>query len=99
MEADLKEIYRLTKENNKMLHSLKRHAFWGGMFKLLLYALALGVPVWLYFTYVAPVVKQVEATVTSATGKKTELEGLFAEWMQFLEQAKDRMQGASSSAQ
>ena len=98
MDPQLKEIYRLTKENNAMLHSLKRHAFWGGMLRLFLYVLALGVPIWLYFTYLAPVVQQIETTVTSASGKKTELEGQFAEWMQILSRFKDTMQGAPSAS-
>ncbi len=99
MEPDLREIYRLEKENNKMLRSLKRQAFWGGLFKLVLFLLALGVPIWLYFTYLAPVVKQIEATVTTATGRKAELEGQLSEWMALLDQFKEKMQSASGQAQ
>ena len=36
--ADLQEVLRLTKENNKMLHKMRRNAFWGGVIKFVLYA-------------------------------------------------------------
>ncbi len=82
-----------------MLHSMKRRAFWGGLFKLALYLLALGIPIWLYFVYLAPIVKQMEATISSATGKKVELEGQLGEWLKMLDQYRERLQGQSSTNQ
>jgi hypothetical protein len=84
----LHEIYRLEKENNKMLRSLKRQAFWGGLFKLAMYLFFLGLPIWLYFSYLAPVIKHMDDTLSAATGKKIQLEGQLADWAQKFESFK-----------
>jgi predicted PurR-regulated permease PerM len=99
MEPDmLREIYRLSRENNQMLHSIKRHAFWGTILKIGLYLLALGIPIWLYFTYLSPIVKQFEETISTATGTKVELQGQFAEWATMFDQFRERFTGGSSTA-
>ena len=50
-QGQQREIYRLVRENNKMLHSMRRNAFWGGVIKFLLYAILLvALPWWLFFT-------------------------------------------------
>jgi len=58
MELNDKELlertYRLARENNKMIHSMRRQAFWGFVFKIILYAIFIGLPIWLYFQYLAP---------------------------------------------
>jgi hypothetical protein len=58
MNPDEKDLldrtYRLTRENNKMLRAMRRNAFIGMIFRILFVALALGVPIWLYFNYLAP---------------------------------------------
>lgn len=95
----MKEIYRLTRENNQMLHSLKRQAFWSGVLKFTLYAVALGLPILLYYVYLSPIVQQFQDTISAATGQSADYQGQLAEWMQLLDQFKERMQGASSSSQ
>ena len=62
------EIYRLVKENNKMLHGMRRTAFWGGLFKLLIWAGLIAAPIWLYATYLAPVVQSLQQTVNQVQG-------------------------------
>ena len=54
----LQETYRLAKENNHMLHAMRRNAFIGGILKLLLYAALLLLPFWFYMTYLNGVVQQ-----------------------------------------
>ena len=95
-EPTLQEIYRLTRENNHMLKSMRRRAFWGGLFRLFLYVAALAIPVWLYFTYLSPIVKQMDAVMTKATGKEVQLEGQFGEWAKLLEQFKDKIPNLSA---
>ncbi len=51
----LKKTYNIALSNNKMLRSMKRAAFWGTIFKLALYAVVLGVPVYLFFTIFQPI--------------------------------------------
>jgi hypothetical protein len=98
----LHEIYQLVRENNKMLHAMRRSAFWGGLFKIALYLLALGIPLWLYFSYLMPVVKQMDATLSAATGQKVQLEGQLNDWVNKFEEYKNKVMNfnnASSSSQ
>lgn len=68
-EHMLEEMYRLTKENNKMLHKMRRNAFWGGLIKILLYVvLFLALPFWLYVTYLAPVLESTMQAVNQIQG-------------------------------
>jgi hypothetical protein len=56
MSPDEKELldrtYRLAKENNQMLRSMRRSAFIGGLIKILIYAAVIGIPIWFYFAYI-----------------------------------------------
>jgi len=55
-EEYLEEIYDLVKENNKLLRAQKRARIFAGVMRVLWMALVVGVPVWLYFTYLQPMV-------------------------------------------
>ncbi len=63
MDADLKtlveESLRLSKENNKMLRSMRRAAVFGFFVRIIFWLTILGVPVYLYVVYLAPVVSSV----------------------------------------
>ena len=41
-----------------MLRGMKRAAFWGTVLKLIIYAVLLGVPVYLYFTIFQPILAE-----------------------------------------
>ena len=69
------EIYRLVKENNKMLHGMRRTAFWGGLFKLLIWAGLIAAPIWLYAIYLAPVVQSLQQTVNQVQGVSSQAQG------------------------
>ncbi len=56
-EQRLEEMYRLVRENNKMLHAQRRGAFIGGVVKLVVWSAMLIIPLWVYMTYLAPVMK------------------------------------------
>lgn len=98
IEADRQmqeEILRLTKENNRMLHSMRRNAFVGGIIKFLFYVFILVVaPLWLYSTYLAPLIQsvqqtmgQVQGTGTKAQGQLAGLEGIFKQFESMLPDA------------
>jgi len=55
-------IYKMVRNNNKMIRSMKRAAFWGTIFKLVLYGVMLGIPVYLYFTFFQPVLADLLGT-------------------------------------
>lgn len=99
MEPDLlKEMYRLTKENNQMLHSLKRQAFWGTVLKVGLYLVALGLPIVLYYVYLSPIVQQFQETISTATGQGADYQGQFGNLMELYEQFKEQF-GSGTSTQ
>ena len=82
------EMYRLTKENNKMLHKMRRNALWGGIIKFLLYAvLFLALPFWLYVTYFAPVLESTMQAVNQIQGTGARAQAQFgsfeAMWKDF----------------
>lgn len=75
MDSDqqvLQETYRLAKENNKMLHAMRRSAFWGGVLKLIIYAVLLLAPLWFYMQYLSPIVSQALKTMQQVQGTGTQ---------------------------
>ena len=52
----LRETYQLSKENNKMLHGMRRRSFLGGLLKLIFWIALIVAPIWFYQTYLSPVV-------------------------------------------
>jgi hypothetical protein len=70
MEPELRDLVKqnleLTKENHRLLKKMRRSALIGGFFKLLWIAVLIGVPVYLYLTFFAPVVQQVTEATQSA---------------------------------
>jgi hypothetical protein len=81
------EIYRLTKDNNRMLHTMRRNAFWGGIIKFVIYALLLLAPIWFYMTYLNSTVEKMLHTIDQIQGTgsaaQTQFQGLEASWREF----------------
>jgi hypothetical protein len=50
----LVENQRLLLENNQLLNKMRRAAVLGGIFKFVWFLILLGLPVYAYFSYVAP---------------------------------------------
>jgi hypothetical protein len=46
-----------------MLHAMRRNAFFGGLFRLVLWIVAVGVPLYLYFVYFQSVVEQLMQSI------------------------------------
>ncbi len=63
-----------------MLHKMRRHAFWGGVLKMIMWAAFILIPIWIYYTYVFPVMKDVMGTFEQVQGvsadAKAQLGGL-----------------------
>jgi len=62
-EELIERTYRITRENNQMLHSMRRSAFLGGIVKLIVWVALLGFPIWLYIQYVNPVLTNLVSAV------------------------------------
>jgi predicted PurR-regulated permease PerM len=94
----LQETYRLAKENNKMLHSMRRNAFWGGLFKILFYLVFFViVPFYLYMQYLAPVVDQALKTMQQVQGSGTQAQLQLQNFQQTLQEIQSKIPGFNSS--
>lgn len=68
-DADkLDDILRLTRENNRMLHSMRRNAFIGGLLRFVVWIALLVIPLWLYMQYVAPVMQSTLSAMQQIQG-------------------------------
>jgi uncharacterized oligopeptide transporter (OPT) family protein len=89
MESDdlLRETYRLTLENNRLLHKMRRSAFWSRWISFIVYGALLVAPIWFYMQYLSPVVDQMYKTVQQVQGTgaqaQAQLTGLQQAWQQF----------------
>jgi len=54
----VEETLTLTRDSNRRLKSMQRAQFWGGVFKLLFWAVVLGLPIILYYYFLQPYVVQ-----------------------------------------
>ena len=79
------ELLRLTKENNKMLHAMRRSAFFGGIFKLLMWAAFIIVPLWLYMQYLAPVMQSMLESYQQLQGTSAKAQAQFGELNTYLQ--------------
>ena len=62
----IKQTYALTRENNRMLHAMRRGAFFGGLLRMIMWLAFIIIPAWLYYVYLAPVMTSALAAMQSA---------------------------------
>lgn len=84
MEQDIRDLIKknieLTEENNKLLRKMRRHALLGGLFKLLWIAAIIGVPVYLYINFLAPILDQVLSAAETVQGVGERVGGVGTEF-------------------
>lgn len=87
-QPSIHEIYRLAKENNKMLHAMRRNSFLGGIVKVIFYILILVIaPLYVYSTYVQPLVANLEQTMQQVQGTNAKAQAQFGSLESMLKQA------------
>jgi len=64
-ERLLRENLALSKQNNYLLRKIRRGALWQTVFSLVYWALLIGIPVYLYYTYLVPSLQGISATYQS----------------------------------
>ena len=90
-DKTLTELLRLTEDNNRMLHKMRRNAFWGGLIKFVLYAfIFVGFPLWIYATYLAPVMDQMLKTYQEIQGTGVKAQAQFGDFQHMLDQLKEK---------
>lgn len=97
MDADkqmLEETYRLAKDNNHMLHSMRRNAFLGGIVKFILYALIFVVaPLWIYTNYVSPLMQEAVKTINQVQGTGNNAQSQLNGLVESLKQLESKIPG------
>ncbi len=94
---DLKEILRLTKENNKMLHKMRRGALMKTIVQLIIYAILLIVPIYFYLTYAAPVVNQMLVTIQQIQGTSAQAQAQFGSFQNMLKSFTDKFKAGTTT--
>ncbi len=70
----LQETLELSRENNRMLRAMRRAAFWGGVFRVIWWAVIIGVPVVLYYYVFQPYIAELQSTYQSVKGGAEQLQ-------------------------
>jgi hypothetical protein len=93
----LRETYRISLENNKMLHRMRRNAFWGGIVRTIVYAALLAAPIWFYLSYLAPVVDKMMNTIQQVQGTSASAQTQFGQLQDAWKQIEARFKPASTT--
>lgn len=64
----LQQTFEMTRDNNRMLHAMRRGAFFGGLFRLVFWVILIGGPIVFYYAYAAPYVDQILAAYAGIRG-------------------------------
>lgn len=65
LERMVKESLQLAKENNRRIRGIQRGMFMGGIIKLLVWGIILGLPIFIYFSLLKPYVDGASNTFES----------------------------------
>ena len=88
-DQTLTEMVRLTRENNRLLHTMRRNAIWGGILKFAFYILVLVIaPLWLYAAYLAPIMSEMMDTYQQVQGTGAKVQAQFSDFQDFFKQLK-----------
>jgi hypothetical protein len=95
----LREIYRLTRENNELLHRARRSAFFWGFIKFILYALLIIAPIWFYITYLNGTVQTMLQDLNRIEGVNSQAQNQFQGFETAVQQLESRFGGSTTTAQ
>lgn len=84
----LDELLRLTKENNKMLHAMRRSAWLGGIFRLISWIALVIIPLWLYMQFIAPVMQSMLQTYEQIQGSSASAQAQLTQMGDYISQFK-----------
>ena len=85
-----KEILRLTQENNRMLHKMRRGAMMKTVLQFAIYAVLLLAPLYIYMEYMAPTVNRMLDTVEQIQGAGTQAQEQFGGFQEMLKNFADK---------
>ncbi len=80
-----------------MLHSMRRSAFWGGLFKVIFWIVIIVAPIWFYSAYLAPVVESFQNTVNQVQGTGAKAQAQLNGFQEVLKQFESKFKSTPSS--
>ncbi len=95
----LREIYRLTRENNELMHRARRSAFFWGFVKFLIYAALLLAPIWFYVTYLNGTVQELLQAANKVEGANTQAQSQLQTFENGFQQLEARFSGSTTTTQ
>lgn len=93
----LLQTYQLAKENNRMLHAMRRHAFISGFVRFIVYAAFIIVPFWLYMQYLSPQVDRILKTMNQVQTTGASAQEQMAEWQKTLKDLQSKIPSLPST--
>ena len=93
----LEENLRLAKENNKILKAMRRDEIMGRIFKLIFFALVIGVPIVLYYYFLQPYITEIRCMYESMQGSVNELQEIRDNVPELPDWAQDLLGGESAA--
>ena len=93
----MKEILRLTQENNAMLHKMRRGAFLKSAFQILFYILLIVIPAYFYLQYMAPMVNQMMTTVQQIQGTGAQAQAQFGSFQEALKTFAEKFKASTTT--
>ncbi len=94
-----RKILELTEDNNRLLRKMRRGAIWGGIFKLIWLAILIGVPVYLYVTFLQPILGDVINTIETVQDTGEQIQGLGSGLGDQLRSFFDQLKGAQDGVE
>ena len=89
------DLLRLTRENNKMLHAMRRSAWLGGIFKLIMWVALVIIPLYFYMQYIAPVMQSMLESYQQIQGTSAKAQAQFGELNTYIQKFQ-QMTGGSA---
>lgn len=91
--------YRLAKENNEMLHSMRRRAFLGGVIRTIIFIALLAAPIWFYMTYLNASMQSLIKAVNAMEGTNASVSAQGAGFMEQLKKLEAAVPGVLQKLQ
>ena len=97
----LRETYRLTLENNKLLRKMRRSAFIHTVVWLIIYAALIIAPIWFYMTYLDTSVQNLLKAYDAFEGRGSQTAAQYQNLQNALQELRSKIPGfnATSSGQ
>lgn len=81
----IEKTHRIVKENYEMLRAMRREAWIGFFIKIIVWLAILGVPVYLYFTFLQPFFSELQTTYEGVQTSTQEAQNLSDRLQEFLQ--------------